>query len=165
MQNRYYRISPGEAYDIIVAWEAEKNAGFSKVNEIAVRYGGVMDKHIMFGTRVEGIKFTTSPDPKLWKPIAKVPGFYRPNKQTKAGKLLFQALDAIRYPSGQDLAVRLGCPPFFSQMGNHYCTDIGFKKVGDDYYAETPFFAPMKELTGAVLIPRADYFLAIDGPI
>ncbi len=165
MQERHYRISSGEGLEIITKWQAEREAGFAQVNEIGVRYNGVMDKHVMFGTRVEGIKFLETPDPKLWRPIAKTPGYYRPNKMTKAGREIFKALDAIRYPSDQDLAVRLGCRPFFPHFGAYYCTNLGYKKVGEDYYVELPLLAPMKVMPGSELITRVEYFTAIDGPV
>jgi hypothetical protein len=159
---RYYKVVSGEAHTIIKDWHAEVRAGYAKINEIAVRYGAEMDKHVMYGTKVEGLKFKAEPDQKLWRPIAKMPFYYRPNKKAKAGKEIAKAMWDIHIPSGTDLAVKLGCNPFFYNCGQHYMTDCGFKKIGENYFVELPFMTPMRQMPGADVIPRAEYFAAID---
>lgn len=164
---RHYKVSSGEGHEIISTWHAEVKAGHAKIDEIAVRYGAVATKYVMFGTKVEGLYFMASnaPDPKLWKPIAKHLGYFRANKRTKGGKEIDAALDAIRFPSSHDLAVRLGCQPFFRMNGQHFMSDLGWQKVGEDYYLEAPFFSSPPVKPGMELISRADYYLAIDGPV
>lgn len=162
MENRYYKIMDGEGWDIIEKWHSEVHAAYAQIAEIAVRYGADVDKHVMIGTKVEGLLFKEPPDAKLWNPIAAARGYYRPNKRGKAGKEIEKALSAIKMPSGQDLAVRLGCKPFFQMAGRHYCTDLGYKKVGQHYYVEAPFFASPPVKPGMEIIPRAQFFLMTD---
>ena len=161
VDSAYFIINGGLQKTVIETWVAERLKGFEAINEIAVRYGAELDKNASYGTLIEGLYFKVDPG-KVWKPIAKLPGYYRPNKANKFGKEIFKALSLIKIPSQQDLAVKLGCPPFFQICGQHYGTEAGFSKVGLDFYVETPLRAPIKVMDGVIAIARAEYFTAVD---
>lgn len=163
-EETYYRITSGLPMVAMLEHAKAIADGHAAVNEIAVRYGAEMDKHATYGTRVEGLKFKSDPG-RPWGPIgAAAPGYYRPLKRSKVGKEIAAALDLIRVPSQQDLAVALGCPPFFVMRGQYYCSAVGFQKVGDAFYISAPMFVVPRMDEGIERIKASEYHAATEVP-
>lgn len=163
----YCKITHGLAFEICDAFHKDTKAMEEKVAAICTKYSAVKGRYLSCGWAVEGLYFITRPGVG-WRAAGGKghQGYYTPSKTSKLGREILAELQTIKIPQPEELAVKLGCRPFFmAEDGGQYCGSVAINLVGGVFYLEgSQVNMPRGEKfgDGMVRIERADYYAAID---
>lgn len=164
----HYKVTHGLAFEVIRQFSDKRKDALVAIDIMCAKYGARKGRFMSWGSKVEGLWFDARPD-KAWRP-AKAKGchgYWVPAKTNKIGRLIAEELKVFSLPQDEELAVALGCPPFFTDFedGGQYCASVSVNERGGVFYLESAKYAPpdmQKFGEGMVKIERGEYYTAID---
>lgn len=135
---RYHKIIDGPAYQICQQYEQQLNQAIKQINELAQKYHAQKERYQGLGSKVIGLYFGLFTVPNGWKKTKSL-GYCIPNKRNKLGKEIAEELNKINLPSTEQLAIDLGCRPFFTDFddGRKYCANITIFEHNNIMYLES----------------------------
>lgn len=151
------KVIDGPHFEIADNWINERAKVLAEIRAYAPTIGASPDKYSHIGDKVDGLHFPRGA-PTGWRRMGEThPGFYRP-RNSAAGKPYAIRLAGWTLPDGEELAQRLGLPPFFASDGGGYCSSATATKVKGVIYVEIPeiLTTSMTE-PGTTEITKAEY--------
>lgn len=128
--------SPAEKPD---AAGSVSTALLGALEAVAKKHGAVVGRYLRCGSKVEGLALAGRPmRADGWNASRRHPGYYTPGK-SKLGKTIKAELDAIDLPTTEQLAIDLGCEPFFRDFddGGMYCANISIFQYAGTFYLQS----------------------------
>jgi hypothetical protein len=154
----HFRITHGKPFEIASRFHTLRESVKADIKALVETFGAAPCREVTQGTALIGFYFGSKPS-RDWLAIKGHSGYFKPNGRTLNGQDIAKKLAAIHIPQTMDLAVDLGCRPFF--MG--FCVDVGLVKVGEVFYLEAPKYDPPTLVDGIEPMSRGEYYIAVDG--
>lgn len=147
----HYQVTHGLPFEVCAKHLAERDAAVAQVEAAIAKYGATPGRWLSYGTQVQGLHFRSAPPG--WVTRKSCMGYYVPNKKTAVGREARALLDDIKIPPTEELAVNLGCEPFFTDLddGQMYCANVSVFAHGGTFYLQCcKWCRPQRQL------PQAD---------
>jgi len=162
----FVRVTAGPIFEICSKHHARAEAVTEQMNALILEFGCTPGRFISCGSLLEGFWKGPGAKPVGWMSAGKkFPGYIKPDPRTVAGQDAAAKLEAIKLPTGEDLAHDLGFPPFFKCVAGGFCSAAFCDMRGGVFYLAFPAALAhrLKNKPGVEFIEEKEYKKAVEG--